>query len=137
MANEIYNTIADNIIALIKADAEFSDIVKYYPYTKTLEAAAFPCCFVAKTSRESNADELGTGSEDTLTYQVEIYYKDDHGREVEQNKKDIALKNLIDADRTLGGIVSDAQCYSSTINSQMLDPNNILTVLAARVVVFV
>lgn len=135
MANETYNTINTAIIDLIKADPEFSDISYYYPYTKTLESANLPCCFVSKIERETKADELDeTITEDTLIYQVEIYYRAAYGREDVLNQKDLALKNLIKADYTLAGTVADAQCYSSKISSQYLE-SDLLTVLAARIVV--
>lgn len=76
MANTIYNDITSKIHDLMKANTEFADITNYYPYTKTLEAAVFPCCFVVKTARETRTEELDEQlTEDTLTYQVEIYYK--------------------------------------------------------------
>lgn len=136
MANEIYNSIAAKIRDLIKADAEFVDVTNYYLYTKTLEAAIFPCCFVAKTERDTRAEELDEQlTENTLTYQVEVYYKDDHGREIELNKKDHALKALIKANPSLGGYAQDAQCYSSRISSEYLG-SDLLTLLSAKIVVF-
>lgn len=121
----------------MKANTEFADITNYYPYTKTLEAAVFPCCFVVKTARETRTEELDEQlTEDTLTYQVEIYYKSDHGMEELLNKKDHALKALIKANPSIGGLANDAQCYSSKISSEYLDTCNLITVLTAKIIVF-
>lgn len=137
MVNTIYNDINAKIIALMKLDAEFSDIGNnYFPYTKTLETSVFPCVFVVKTNRETNPEEINEGmTEDTLAYNVEIYYRSDHGSEDLINAKDHALKAIFKANKTLGGLVSDSQCYSSSTSSSII-VDKILTVLSAKVDVF-
>ncbi|KCZ71585.1 hypothetical protein ANME2D_02320 [Candidatus Methanoperedens nitroreducens] len=138
MTNTKYNDITDAIKAKIIADAEFADASgNVYLNTMTLENAVFPCMFIAKIERETKESELDEAlTEDTLTYQVEVYYLDYTGHEVNLNKKDYALKALIRADPSLNGKAADAQCYSSRITSTLLQ-NKIVTGLEARIVVFV
>ncbi len=136
---DIYTQISDAIITLMRNSSVFADVTTYYKQSMTLEAATYPSIFVIRTDRKTTSEEFeDETTQDVLNYDVNIFYKSDHGLEDLLNAKDLELKSLILADPTIGGLVNSAYFSNSRIGSmQYLNTSQLLSFLLGKITVII